>query len=86
MQDICNDFATDFFMEKNCRIRPTSVIDEDKKDKVTLQEDEEDRKFNEEVKYDIMTERKETKDRKKKEEAEAQILAEKLERKKKAKQ
>jgi len=97
VKELINDFATDEFVHKNVRVRPTSSYSLAGKDQSEMgarggngqppvTEDEEDRKFNTETIYDLTQQRNEKKDRKKKEEQDRLLEAEKAEKKKRAKQ
>ena len=96
VKELINDFATDEFVHKNVRVRPTSSHSMAGKDQSEMggrgqvqaakDEEDEERKFNSETQFDLQQQRQDAKERKKKEEQERLVEAEKAERKKKAKQ
>lgn len=89
-----NDFATDEFISKNVRVRPTSSKGAGGREEsefgnkagVGSGEDDDDRKFNTDMLHDLKTWRNDQKERKKKEEEYAILEAEKAEKKRKQKQ
>lgn len=96
MKELINDFATDEFVQKNVRVRPTSSYSTAGKDQSEIggrgqvqaakDEEEDERKFNKDTQFDLTMQRNETKERSKKEELERLIELEKAEKKKRAKQ
>jgi len=96
VKELINDFATDEFVHKNVRVRPTSshsMVGKDQSEmggrgqmQAVKDEEDDDRKFNSETQFDLQQQRFDAKTRKKQVEQERLIEAEKAERKKKAKQ
>jgi hypothetical protein len=96
VKELINDFATDEFVQKNVRVRPTSSYSMAGKDQSEMggrgqgagnnDEDDDARKFNSEALYDLGQQRHEQKDRKKKEEQEMIADMLKAEKKKRSKQ
>lgn len=96
VKELINDFATDEFVQKNVRVRPTSSYSMAGKDQSEMggrgasaaqnDEDDDQRKFNTEALYDLQQQRHEQKDRKKKEEQDQLAELVKAEKKKRSKQ
>ena len=93
IKELINDFATDEFVTKNVRVRPTSSYSQAGKDQSEVgvrgaggrDEEEDEKKFNSETNYELSQQRFEQKERKKKEELERLLELEKAEKKKKQK-
>jgi hypothetical protein len=88
-----NDFVSDEYMAKNARVRPTSSGDRREESEVAKRQfsdiggddQDDDRKFNEDMMLEINISRHKQKDRKRKDEELKLLEAEKAEKKKKAK-
>lgn len=95
VKELINDFATDEFVQKNVRVRPTSSYSMAGKDQseiggraaaqATREEEDDDRKFNSETQYELSRQRAELKERKRLEEQQRLIELEKAEKKKRQK-
>lgn len=94
IKELINDFATDEFVQKNVRVRPTSSYSQAGKDQSeigargaggTQAEEDDEKKFNTETNYELSQQRLEQKERKKKEEMERLLELEKAEKKKRQK-
>lgn len=85
MHEQPNDFATDEFVSKNVRVRPSSSLSNGKEEIKERAEDEDEKKYNSETAYDMQQQRQNQKDRQKKFEESKLLELEKAEKKRKTK-
>lgn len=83
VKDLQGDFATDEFVAKNVRVRPSSALSHGKEE--TKPDDEDEKKYNSETAYDLRQQRQDLKDKKKKIEEGKQMELDKAEKKRKLK-